>query len=271
MLLRVRHTTSYAYDGPAGQLVQVLRLTPRSHDGQDVLGWSVSCSDAEAISAFTDGLGNLSHLIAERGPLTTFEVTAEGEARTADREGVVAGTAEPLPPAYFLRETPLTAPSEAIVDLARSAVEGEIDRFKLVDLMKAVRETVAYTPGETDAETTAAQAFDAGAGVCQDQAHVFIAAARALGIPARYVGGYVWEGEGGERPFASHAWAEAFSSDVGWLGLDPSNGVWMSPSHLRVATGLDYAQAAPISGRRRGVGTESLDVSGRVEAVESSQ
>jgi transglutaminase-like putative cysteine protease len=153
-------------------------------------------------------------------------------------------------------------------------LKGRSDRVAFGDLMEAVRERVAYTPGATHVETPADAALGAGRGVCQDQAHVFIAAARAAGIPARYIGGYVWSGADPARaaePFASHAWAEAFDAGAGWIGFDPSNGVWATTAHVRVAVGLDYRQAAPISGLWRGVGAESMRVDGAVEALESGQ
>lgn len=276
MLLTVRHETSYDYDGFVAQIVQVLRLTPRGHDAQEVLEWRVRRTDGAALESFVDGLGNVSHVSSDRGPAERLGVVVEGRVRTTDAEGVVSGAYEPLPPSYFKRVTPLTAPSKAITALARKTVKGKAapDRFALYDLMTAVHEHVAYTTGETHVGTPAADAFEAGQGVCQDQAHIFIAAARALGAPARYVGGYVWPGEddaAADRPFASHAWAEAWAEGTGWVGFDPSNGVWAAESHLRVAVGLDYRQAAPIAGAWRGSGRETMHVGGRIEAAEAGQ
>lgn len=271
MLLSVRHETTYSYDGGAGYLAQIQRLTPRDHDGQQVLEWSVTRSDGASISPFVDGLGNLCGFSARSGRIESVTIKVAGKVRTDDAEGVVKGSFEPLPPAYYLRATPLTAAAEAIKALAEEAVKGETSRFALFDLMAAVRDQVVYERGTTHVETTAEAALAAGRGVCQDQAHVFIAAARAIGAPARYVGGYVWTGDKEGAAFASHAWAEAFAPDVGWVGFDPSNGVWSTVSHVRVAVGLDYRQAAPISGLWRGAGAERMHVAGVVEALESSQ
>jgi transglutaminase-like putative cysteine protease len=274
MLLSVRHDTSYAYEGHASQVTQILRLTPRSHETQQVLEWRVTRSDGAPITAFEDGLGNICGFTTRGGATAGVTISVTGRVRTDDGEGLVSGAFEPLPPAYYLRKTQLTATTEAIRALAAEALKGATSRFALGDLMNVVRERVAYTPGATQVETPADAALSAGRGVCQDQAHVFIAAARSAGIPARYVGGYVWRGAAkarGPAPFASHAWAEAFDPEVGWIGFDPSNGVWATVSHVRVAVGLDYRQAAPISGLWRGAGEERMRVEGAVEALESAQ
>lgn len=273
MILTLRHSTTYAYDGHAAQIVQILRLSPASHDAQRVLNWRVSRSDGGALPSYVDGLGNICHLSSLRGPAEAVTLTAEGRVETEDVQGVVSGAGEPLPPVYFLRETPLTASDEAVTEFARETIGARKDRVALYDLMTAIHGRIAYVPGYSDIHTSAAEAFAAGRGVCQDQAHIFIACARALGVPARYVGGYVWPGAetAAEQEFASHAWAEAFTDDAGWVGFDPSNGVWTTTAHLRTANGLDYRQAAPISGVWRGAGEEDMSVDGNIQAVESSQ
>ncbi len=273
MLLTLRHSTTYSYEGVAAQIVQILRLTPRSHEAHRVLDWRVSRSDGGALPSYTDGLGNICHLSSVRGPADAVTITAEGRVETDDVQGVVSGAAEPLPPGYFLRTTPLSAADDVIADFARETIGARKDRTALYELMTAVHARISYVPGQSDVDTSASEAFAAGRGVCQDQAHIFIAAARALGIPARYAGGYVWPGEeaSSSQDFASHAWAEAFTDDAGWVGFDPSNGVWTTTAHLRTAHGLDYRQAAPISGVWRGAGEEDMSVDGTIQAVESSQ
>jgi transglutaminase-like putative cysteine protease len=114
--------------------------------------------------------------------------------------------------------------------------------------------------------TSAAEALAGGAGVCQDFAHVFLSAARALGQPARYVGGYLHAGEGGQGAPASHAWAEAWVPDLGWVGFDASHGVCPTERYVRISVGLDYADAAPVRGVHRGTGEHSMQV--RVQVAE---
>jgi transglutaminase-like putative cysteine protease len=123
-----------------------------------------------------------------------------------------------------------------------------------------VRGRIAYRPGTTHVGTTAAEALAGGAGVCQDHAHVFIAGARSLGVPARYVGGYLCLEENEEEQQAGHAWVEAYDPARGWVGLDPANGVLPGERYVRTSVGLDYASAAPVRGVRRGKGYETLQV-----------
>ena len=133
--------------------------------------------------------------------------------------------------------------------------------------MECVREDVAYVPGVTSAETSAGEALLAGAGVCQDHAHVFVAAARCLGHPARYVSGYLHAASDAEDALASHAWAEAWLPELGWVGFDPSNGIAPTERYVRTGVGLDYADAAPVRGVRRGAPGHSLRVRVHVEEI----
>jgi transglutaminase-like putative cysteine protease len=124
---------------------------------------------------------------------------------------------------------------------------------------------VAYELGASDAQTTAAQALAAGRGVCQDHAHIMLAMARFLGMPARYVTGYLVTGQGASST-AAHAWAELHVSGLGWVGFDAANGQCPTAHYVRVAAGLDAASVAPVRGSRRGAeGTERLRVEVRVE------
>jgi transglutaminase-like putative cysteine protease len=178
------------------------------------------------------------------------------------------GADELLPLEVFLSPTPLTHADAVVRDFAedlRAALDADpIDGLHA--LSHAVAERVAYRPESTDVETTAAAALTAGSGVCQDQAHVFTAAARYLGIPTRYVSGYFHAiGEGiGEA--ASHAWSESWVEGLGWVAFDVTNEICASDGHVRLAVGPDYDACAPIRGVRRGGGTEQMDVKVTVAA-----
>jgi transglutaminase-like putative cysteine protease len=278
MLLSVRHETSYAYHGLASQLVQLIRMTPRGHDAQEVLDWRITRLGGVAPAAFEDGLGNLCRLVSDRGPIESATILVEGRVRTQDAAGVVSGAFEPLPMAYFRRTTPLTEGSTEIAALAEEATKGKRDRAALTSLMAALGDRVVGVAEDEEAAPSAAAAFEAGRGVSQDLAHVFVAAARALGAPARCVSGYVWPGgspgtgaDDGAAGFAPRAWAEAWAEETGWIGFDVWGGGVAGPSHLRVSVGLDYRQAAPIAGFWRGSATETMRVSGLIEASESGQ
>jgi transglutaminase-like putative cysteine protease len=126
---------------------------------------------------------------------------------------------------------------------------------------------MTFDTDPTHPATTAADAFALKRGVCQDITHIFITAARSLGIPARYIGGYFRRGDDVTHQDAGHAWAEAFVSDLGWVAFDAANGICATEAHVRVAVGLDYLGAAPIRGMRQGGSGELLDVDVHVDHV----
>lgn len=266
MLLSVRHRTLYRYQPAASRIGLRLRLYPSRFDGQAVRDWSVTVNGAEAPELLIDGFGDGVGLWHCHVPCELVEVVAAGRVETADKAGVVGRLARRPPPAIFLRETALTVPDDAIRSLAaRTPGETRLERMHL--LSEAVRDAIDYRAQVTTSETTAAEALAAGAGVCQDHAHVFIAAARSLGAPARYVAGFMLAGEGDEQEayVETHAWAEAHIEDLGWVGFDPSNGVSPTERYIRLSCGLDAHQAAPIRGHVTGnsrVGMEAhVDIS----------
>ena len=271
MRLHVRHQTAYHYDRPIAYAIQTLRLSPQPYDGMSVLHWRIAGETRRPLPGFIDGFGNLTHCHTVNHPHTSAAVFVEGEVETRDTGGVILGAAETLPPAFFLRRTKLTEPVPGIVALAGDSMIGAAPMDRLMALMEAVSTKVAYQPGVTFSKTTAGEALGLGAGVCQDHAHIFIAAARSSGIPARYVGGYLWPGEGGPDEQASHAWAEAFVPDVGWVGFDASNNLLAYEAHIRTAVGLDYWEAAPVRGLRRGDAEETLAVKVHVTRAQAQQ
>lgn len=258
MRLAVMHRTIYRYTDPIRYAIQTLRLEPRPYQGLTVVNWRVEGDGPRALPRFIDGLGNTVHTQTIDRPHREAVVTAIGEVETRRGDGIVLGSVEPLPPLFFLRTTALTAPDAAIATLADSGAGNRIDRLHA--LMDRVRDRLDYRPGATDSDTSAAAALAQGFGVCQDHAHLFIAAARLMGIPARYVSGYLWTGADGEPYDASHAWAEAYVPELGWIGFDPANRVCPTEHYVRVAVGLDYGAAAPVRGLRRGPARESLTV-----------
>lgn len=274
MRLHVRHQTAYHYDRPINYAIQTLRLSPQPYDGIQIFRWRVTGETRRPLPSFTDGFGNVVHCHTVNHVHTRAAVFVDGEVETRDTGGVVAGAAEPLPPVFFLRRTKLTSPAPEIAALANETARGNTPMERMMSLMMAVREKVAYRSGITTSHTTAAESLGLGVGVCQDHAHIMIAAARALGIPARYAGGYVWPGEGGGEggeDQASHAWAEIFLPDMGWVGFDASNGVHVTEAHIRTAVGLDYWEAAPVRGLRRGDAEEHLSVKVNVRRAQAQQ
>ncbi len=272
MRIRVVHETIYTYEQPARGLVQVLRLTPRDHDGQYVRTWRIDTTVDGRLTAREDGFGNVVHWFTPDEPADALTIRVTGEVDTDDTNGIVRGTVERLPDQFYLRDTDLCAASPELHAFAeRVAMEGDGSVLALLHrLMGAVHGAVAYEPGPASSAVPAAKAFAAGSGVCQDLAHVFIAAARHIGVPARYVAGYRARDDGQADVEAPHGWVEALVPDLGWVAFDPCYDVSPADNYIRVATGLDYLGAAPIRGSRTGGGTETLDVKLRVEQGRAS-
>lgn len=249
MRLHIRHTTRYRYGTPVKNSIQYLRLTPRNTQQQRVLEWSLETPGNT--SQITDGFGNLVTVMTLDTPVTEIVLTATG---VVDLTGApLTRDDTPFPPQTFLRHTPLTEASPAIRDFARHY---NSRKRSLLQLMKDLRELIQFHPGATTVTHTAAEAFAQKAGVCQDHTHVFIACCRHIGVPVRYVSGYLHAG--GDEHLATHAWAEAW---VGrnWQTFDVVNTLNRAESHIKLAIGLDYRDAAPVRGVRSGGGEERLD------------
>jgi len=266
MRIRVVHETIYTYEQPARSLIQVLRLTPRDHDGQHVRHWRIEPSVNGRLTAREDGFGNVVHWFSADEATDRLAIRVTGEVETHEVNGLVRGAVERLPDPFYLRDTDLCTASPEIAAFADEVRAGERDTLALLHrLLAAVHGRVVFEPGPTHAGTSAAEAFAAGKGVCQDLSHIFISCARHLEIPTRYVSGYFRRNDGVEEQDAGHAWAEALVPDLGWVAFDPANGISGTEAHVRMAIGLDYLGAAPIRGSRVGGGTETLDVKLRVE------
>ena len=267
MRIRISHLTSYAYGTPANSVIQMLRLTPRNHDGQYVARWRIDVSTDCRLDPHEDAFGNLTHAFSTEGPFSELAVTVEGEVETRDTQGIMRGTVERFPPSLYLRTTALTTPDAGIAAFAaasRDATDGNVLNL-LHHMLERLHDDVAYDTDPTHAATTAAEAFALKRGVCQDLTHIFIAAARSLAIPARYVGGYFHRDDGVDEQEAGHAWAEAFVPGLGWVAFDAANGLCATDAHVRVAVGLDYLGAAPLRGTRYGGGDEVMSVKVRVD------
>jgi transglutaminase-like putative cysteine protease len=267
MRIRISHLTSYRYEMPAAGVIQMLRLTPRNHDGQYVARWRIDVSTDCRLDQHEDAFGNITHAFTAEGPFGELTVAVEGEVETRDTQGVVRGAVERFPPSLYLRETPLTSPDANIAAFAaasREAASGSVLSL-LHHMLARLHREMTFGSATTQTTTPAAAAFALKHGVCQDLAHVFIAAARSLTIPARYVGGYFRREDGVAEQEAGHAWAEAFVPDLGWVAFDPANGICATDAHVRVAVGLDYLGAAPLRGTRYGGAGEVLSVKVRVD------
>ena len=272
MRLSVHHATRFDFDQPSGHSIHDVRLTPKPATGQRVVSWRIDGPGRR--SDWVDGHGN---------QVTTFSVAARHDAV----EIAVAGVYEwsgadqwlryaetpTLPAPFWLRNGGLARHDESfdplIAGLAEKAAEPAERVAVLHELMKRVAQCIAYKTGISTVETTAIEALGHGAGVAQDQTHVFIACCRRLGVPARYVSGYL-RNDDPELHVGrtSHSWAEAWVEGLDWVGFDPTNGISPRGDCLRVAIGLDYRDAAPVSGRRVGFGDAKMTVEAAIRAVD---
>jgi transglutaminase-like putative cysteine protease len=267
MRIAVFHDTTYRYASPARSVIQTLRLTPRNQEGQYVTSWRIGVSADCKLDQHQDAFGNVIHNFTAEGPISELTVHVEGQVELENTHGLVKGTVERFPPELFLRETPLTTADTAIAAGAeRIRSEAGADILAVLHaLLARLYADMTFDADPTHVATTACEAFALRRGVCQDFTHIFIAAARHLGIPARYVSGYFCRADGVAEQDAGHAWAEALVPDLGWVAFDPANGISATDQHLRVAVGLDYLSAAPVRGAQRGGLGEALAVRVLVE------
>lgn len=268
MLLSVDHVTRYRYDRPVRAVMQSHRLTPSKFDGQKVRDWTVTVSDGIPGGSFRDGAGDRVQGWMVKGPVSEVEVRVTGTVETFDLAGVLRGHREVVPPEVYLVETAATRADAALADLATQAAGAEGPLAMAHRLAELVAEAVTYKPGATQSQTTAAEALALGEGVCQDHAHILIACARRMGLPARYVSGYLFADVEGVPHEAAHAWAEVHVAGLGWVGFDPANRCCPDARYIRLGSGMDAQDAAPIRGVARGVGAESLDVKVAVQSLQ---
>jgi transglutaminase-like putative cysteine protease len=259
MRIAIRHTSRYQYDQPVPYALQRLRLRPQSGPGQQVINWQVVVDGVEPTLSWIDGFGNRVELVRHERNKHDIVIVAMGIVDTVDMAGIYGNVSEVAPAWVYERETILTRPGERVRALGASVSGRNGQLESLHALMNAIHGSVVWEPGITNVDTEAEAALLSGRGVCQDHTHVFIAVARLLGIPARYVSGYLLM-DGVAMQAASHAWAEAYLDGLGWIGFDAANKTCPDGRYVRIATGLDYRDAMPVSGIRTGQGAETLTV-----------
>jgi transglutaminase-like putative cysteine protease len=271
MRYSVHHLTRFEFDRPSGHSIHDVRLTPLPASGQRVLSWRIEGPGKR--SQWSDGHGN---------PVTTFSVVQAHDSVEIEVHGLYEysgadqwlryAETPSLPPPFWLRNTGMARHDESFDPLIEGLSDRAADSTQRVmvlhELMKRVGERVTYRTGVSTVDTTAAEALKRGAGVAQDAAHVFIAACRRLGVPARYVSGYLRNDDALHVGRTSHSWAEAWVPGLDWVGFDPANGISPRGDSLRVAVGLDYRDAAPVSGRRIGFGDAKMTVEASIRVVE---
>lgn len=267
MRIAVEHRSRYRFSKPQARLVQMLRLTPCDTQDQTVVSWMIGVDCDARMRDAIDGLGNAVTMLYAEGPIEAIDITVTGEVLTTDTNGVVHGSVEPLPPLLYLRSTPRTLAGDGLPAFAQDSTAGAKDPLeRLHRLNAALHARFRCAPDALDTGMSAAEAFTSGDVTSRDVAQMFIAGARCLALPARYVSGYrIADG----APCAPHAWVEGHVEGLGWVGFDPVAGHCPDESYVRVAVGLDAAGAASIAGTRVGQGEEKLDVALSVDRLGS--
>jgi transglutaminase-like putative cysteine protease len=204
-----------------------------------------------------DAHGNITHLLTIEEAHREISILVRGVVETADTDA--RQDDGPLSPLAYLAPTQLTWPNEDLKAFAGAALALVADpKARVQALAEAVSSAVRYKTGASDVQDSAAVAFKSGAGVCQDHAHVFVACARAVGMPARYVSGYLYTGDASDA--ASHAWADAWlGPEIGWQSVDVTHACPAVRNYCRLAVGRDYLDAAPVRGMRQGGGGEKME------------
>lgn len=271
MRLAIRHVTRYQFSEPVHYGLQRLRLTPKPTHGQQVLDWRMDLEGAVFEVEYDDHQHNRTTLVSVTPGAREVAITCTGIVDTSDQAGILGQHSGHMPLWRFRQPTPLTQPGPRMRALAAGVEAYRADRLELLHaLSAAVLEAVGYEPGATGVDTTAEQSLAAGHGVCQDHAHIFIGVGRLLDIPTRYVSGYL-KMDGRIEQDAGHGWAEAHVDGLGWVGFDVSNGIGPDERYVRVATGCDYSDAAPVSGLSMGSGHSALAVELAVEQHRGNQ
>jgi transglutaminase-like putative cysteine protease len=268
MYLRVEHTTEFAYDDPIAEAYTELRLRPLEGGGQHCSWFRLATEPAGVrVREYRDHFGNDVHHFDVLESHDRMAVTAVSEVMTPDYFGGDRRQPTPLELHDYLSPTGYTPFVGGVRDLAAEHAGDGDGATRAHELMDAVRDKLVYEPGATDVQTRADEVLALGRGVCQDFAHVLLAACRYVRIPARYVSGYLYDQSLEGDNAASHAWVDIWDEARGWLALDPTHDREQTDAYVRVAVGRDYADVPPTRGVHKGTAVETLSVRVGLQAL----
>ncbi len=265
MRLRIEHTTAFNYELPISEAYTEMRLAPLDLGGQRRTFFRLRTEPDGEVTHFLDRYGNEVHYFDLLQPHQQLRVTAISEVITLPEFRDEERGLSPLARYDYLTATRYTPEEETLRALTHSVNAAHDPAAAAIGLMNAVHQSIKYEKGATTVKTTAAEALEIGKGVCQDYAHVMIAAARSARLPARYVSGYLFSPDAPEM--ASHAWVDLFVEGIGWLSLDPTHNCPQGERHVRVGVGRDYADVPPTRGVYKGKAKEAMEVQVTVEQV----
>lgn len=276
MLLRISHETKLSYTSPVAETVFEVRMAPPTDEDQTNLGYRLRTTPQATVTSYRDGMGNRVDLFNVTKSYRELVILATSYVRTHRRSGKLRleGVSRPgegdvaIDAIELLHPSPLIDQSpeldEFVATLPRPSEATSAVKF-IESVMEAVGNRLQFEPKVTKVRTPVSEALALGKGVCQDIAHLFIAACRGLGLPARYVSGYV--NHPGE--IATHAWCQIWGGDrVGWIDVDPTTREFVADEHVAVAFGRDYSDVPPNKGQWKGKAEETIAVTVKVEPVD---
>lgn len=285
MYYSIRHVTRFRYSAPISESIMEVRMHPRTEGTQRCSNFQLRTIPRARIMSYRDYLGNIVHHFSVPGRHTRLKITAESIVELAplppvpdalepgawDQLDAIVATGDywdTLMPSQFAR------PTDLLRDLAGElGVKRRDDPLSVLrDLNAAMYRSFAYVPNSTQADSPIDHALEERKGVCQDFAHIMIALVRSLGIPCRYVSGYLFhrvEDHDRSEEDATHAWVEAMLPDLGWIGFDPTNNLIAGERHIRAAIGRDYEDVPPTHGFFKGDAESELDVGVQVIPTEA--
>ncbi|WP_422930424.1 transglutaminase family protein [Singulisphaera sp. PoT] len=276
MLLRVSHETRLNYTAPVSETVFEVRMAPPSNEDQTSMGYNLRISPQAPVTSYRDGFSNRVDLFNVATFYKELAILATSYVRTHRRSGLerLNGVEWPedgagmdaIEAAEFSQHSPLVNKSPALTAFVSELPKPSGALAGVVrSLMEAVRNRIKFERKVTSANTPVSEALDLGCGVCQDFAHLFIGACRGVGLPARYVSGYI--NETGE--IATHAWAQFWAGPkVGWVDVDPTRNDFVADGHVLTAVGRDYSDVPPNRGLWKGRAEETMNVVVKVEAID---
>ena len=258
--MRVKHETTYTYEHDIRYAIQRFYLTPRANKKVQVLNWEVRANFE--LSSQTDFFGNTMHLLVVNKPCRKISISVFGlidissHIDKSSKRGKSKFSFDEVSTILFKRPTHLTLANEEIQSVARRVYNKKTQQQSLLELAEVIEKRIVYSKGVTGVRTTAVDAWQRGAGVCQDHAHVMLAACRSQGLSARYVSGYLHGGTSASE--ATHAWVEVWIGK--WLGIDVTHKKVVDNNFLSLAVGKDYLSVSPVRGVRNGGGEERMSV-----------
>ncbi|MFE5408970.1 transglutaminase N-terminal domain-containing protein [Microbacterium sp. NPDC056569] len=270
--LRIEHQTGFSYQGDVTASYNEARMLPGSTDSQFVLNSSLDIEPSTSVNQYVDYFGTRVAAFDVLSPHSSLTITARSLVEVRPRplehidvtwDGLAREAARSLETVEQMSQTRRTRPHEEVAELARSiAAEHDHPGRAAHAIAVAIGDAVEYMHGITGVHSTAAEAWEARKGVCQDMAHIALGALREVGIPARYVSGYLHPRPSAEVGVAvtgeSHAWIEWFAGE--WQGFDPTNNIEIGDRHVLVGRGRDYGDVPPLRGVYAGPFKSNLHV-----------